>query len=370
MTKNIFEKAGNFTSEDTLRMANLNRVTDAISMSYVERNGGPDWAPSAYLNFDPTQVTWGIFDMPTTKLAREIAPGEDADKHINTIRNLKPAINPVAYPDKYNQRYYDFSNSANGWTTGGWAPDGQFYLGYSETRLPKLTDNVIQYGNFNPWGSGSTDWWFNPNRWDAFVSVMNYNSVYENTVKQPIVTPVWYLEDVLAELGVYELEPIHRMHQPSRKWFKQMHDIHQILGTKQIIANSITLDMSPSGYDYYSWTDAIRISKLPRQFYNITWYNPSSGISNFTATMREDCGYPVTADRWIWYGADYTDIPAVTGISRGFYKLDTVHYDSIPDVSTQFDVFPLVEHYGGWHWSWLNCFSIIDYKARWKYYPW
>lgn len=220
------------------------------------------------------------------------------------------------------------------------------------------------------WGQGSTSWWFNPNRFDALVSDMNYNAVYTNTVKRPWIAPVWYLEDVLAELGVDELERCYRFHQPSRKWFKQMHDIHKILGTKQFIANSITLDMSPSGYSYFAWIDAVRISKLPREFYNFTWYNPPGGISSFTATMDDRCGYPVTADRWIWYGADYNDIPAINGISRGFNYLDTVAYDSIPDPSTQFDVFTLPVHSAGWHWAWCNCYSIIDYKARWKYYPW
>ncbi len=235
------------------------------------------------------------------------------------------------YPYFFNQFYlghWDY------WYLNG-IDVGNEYLKYL-TMFPSF-DIPSDYPIFGNGGAHSqTPWqnncWLNESRlqpWmDAKALSFSINPTYMAWYEAVEGAPIWYEDDIFAALNITEWAPLERMKPPSRKWWKQMHDIHQLVGTKQIFTCS-----------------CVKVRDTNQSELGMWWYSMPGW------PYAQDIKFPAKTEYWALSNAH-------TGMADGWSKIAEYAHGVTP---------PVRSYITGQGYLWV--YLIIDYADAWQYYP-
>jgi len=327
MTK--WEKAGNFTSAETLRLANLSMLSEVVNGVILEQLYGGFVHPANYAGHPG-----GTFVPITT--------------HKLYPNNNKPAPVGNLNEDIAKCRFYDAAY-LTGYQNGDYASwVGMFYQG-------------------NISGGYQSGVWFNPAKWEIYKAWVEDD--YAGS-PFPYNTLNWIAQEIFDTLGYEGWELMSRMGQPTRAWFKQIYDVCKLVGTKQLKQHWVlgieTRESNNGGPwngsgGYYAYADAIRVSRLPMEFINVT----QNEYNSFSSTLYSNVGFPLILDKWSFgKDADLLNLP------NGWTSLDETTYSTAPASNALWDIIEIPRR--PWFSGMSNLyqvFSICDYKDRYVYQP-
>jgi hypothetical protein len=186
----LWQRAGNFTSLDTLRMANMVQVCKCIKEAYIER-----------LTYDPL----------------------DVDQYNYWLTYIDPIINNVAGAWNYDELI------KNGMYLGMRRP--------GDTKIETLLTKAYLASQY--WAFHTLDGWLIEDNWTALKNqTQGLTNPYwgANGFNQSpyyLTIPIWTQESILEHFGVEALGNfMERMKPITKEFFKYAHDIHQLLGTR------------------------------------------------------------------------------------------------------------------------------------------
>lgn len=286
----LWEKAANFSSEESLRMANLALISKVFEESYRERCAPKldSYYPDFFNPFYYTEH-WDYWQLNDPNLSNEY------EKYLTMF----PSFFCDTYPP------------------------------------PPIFGNGGAFSQ-TPWQNNC---WLNDSRLQSWMAAKLLP--YEEQLLAPaeLAPPIWYKEDVFAALGITEWEPLERMHPPSRKWWKQMHDIHQLVGARQLLYCDLGADIDNSQY--------------PPVLRGFWWYSKSKSSPYYY--YENVVKFPAKTEYWtLSYGH--------TGMADGWTKIAEYAYGVTP---------PEKSYISGQQTSSMgySVFLIIDYADAWQYYP-
>lgn len=323
MTK--WEKAGDFTSVETLRLANLSMLSEVVNGVILEQLFGGFVPPSMVGSAAGTYV-------PIT--THKLYPNNNKPAPVG---NLNEEIAKCRFYD--NSYLSGYQAHLTGWI-------GMFHQDLS----------IHMNGQ-----------WFNPAKWEIYQELVESDYTSDPL---PYNSINWVTQEIFDTLGYTQWTPLSRMGQPTRAWFKQIHDVCKLVGTKQLKqhwALGIETREYPEGtpWDgvspYYAYIDAIRVSRLPMEFINIT----QNSYNNFVSSVYANVGFPLILDTWSFgKGAD------ALGLLNGWQSIGETTYASAPSSNELWDIIPIPRRplFGGMS-NLYAVFSICDYKDRYIYQP-